>query len=319
MRAALIRALGEDPQLVDIDSPIEAGDVTIRMLAAAFSPIDLTVAAGRFGLGHPPLPYVPGHEGVGTADQRVVYISGAGIGLTRDGLCAEERVVPKASLIELPPTSDPVLAAALGTAGVAGWTSVARRAAVEPGETVIVRGAAGAAGRVALQAARALGAARVIGVGRPGGRLNSVAHLCDAVVEEGDDVGTRIVEAAGGPAHVLVDFLWGPAAGSALTAVAPGGRIVLVGGSSGPVAEIASPLLIGRRLDIRGYSNFGLGLEDFGSVFLGLLERVATGALEFPVSALPLERVGEAWTGTRSSTGKFVVDFRTCEGASHAI
>jgi NADPH2:quinone reductase len=318
VRAAVIKAIGDDPQVVDIDGPTEVGGVRLRMLAVALSPIDLTVAAGRFGLGHPPLPYVPGHEGVGMVGGRRVYASGAGIGLTADGLCAEERVVPEASLIDLPPTADPVLAAALGTAGVAGWVSVSRRAAVEPGETVVVRGASGSAGRVAVQAARAAGAAQVIGVGRPGRRLDAIAHLCDAVVEEGEDLGARIAEAAGGPAHVLVDFLWGPTAGSAFTAVAPGGRVVLAGGGAGPTAEIASPVVIGRRLDIRGYSNFGLSPDDFRSVFLGLLDRVAAGTLEFPVTAVPLERVGEAWTGTRSSTAKFVVHFGTHEGAPHA-
>jgi NADPH:quinone reductase-like Zn-dependent oxidoreductase len=318
VQAAVIRAIGEDPRLVDVDPPTDARGVTIRMLAVAFSPIDLTVAAGRFGLGHPPLPYVPGHEGVGVVERRMVYASGMGIGLTTDGLCAQERVVPEASLIDLPPTANPVLAAALGTAGVAGWTSVTQRAALEPGETVVVRGASGAAGRVAVQAARAVGAARVIGVGRSGGRLDAVAHLCDAVVEEGDDLGARIAEAAGGPADVLVDFMWGPAAGSAFAAVAPGGRVVLAGGGAGPIAEIASPIVIGRRLDLRGYSNFGLSADDFHSVFRGLLDRVAAGTLEFPVTGVPLERVGEAWTGTRSSTAKFVVQFSTDEGAPHA-
>jgi NADPH:quinone reductase-like Zn-dependent oxidoreductase len=320
VRAAVITAIGEDPVAIEIDEP-RAGDpagVMLRMLTVGLSPIDLTVAAGRFGLGHPPLPYIPGHEGVGVVDERTVYVAGSGIGVTADGLCADLRTVPQATLIDLPGGADPVVAAALGTAGVAGWSAVTRRAGVSAGETVIVRGASGAAGRVAVQAARAAGAARVIGVGRPGVRLEAVAHLCDAVVAEGDDLGPRIMEAAGGVAPVLVDFMWGPAAGSAFTAVAPDGRVVLAGGGAGPIAEIASPVVIGRRLDIRGYSNFGLSPEDFRTVFLDLVDRAGSGALEFPVTAVPLARVGEAWTGTRSSTGKFVVDLRADGGTDAA-
>lgn len=320
VRAAVITAIGEDPVAVEIDDPGD-GDptsVTLRMLAVGLSPVDLTVAAGRFGLGHPPLPYVPGHEGVGVVSGRMVYVAGAGMGITADGLCADLRVVPQSTLIDLPGATDPALAAALGTAGVAGWSAVTRRAGVAPGETVIVRGASGAAGRVAVQAARAAGAARVVGVGRPGARLEAVAHLCDAVVAEGDDLGPRITEAADGPAPVLVDFMWGPAAGSAFTAVAPGGRVVLAGGGAGPIAEIASPVVIGRRLDIRGYSNFGLSPEEFRTVFLDLVARAGSQALEFPVTAVPLDRVGDAWAGTRASTGKFVVDLRADGGTDAA-
>ncbi|MHB1166152.1 MAG: zinc-binding dehydrogenase [Candidatus Nanopelagicales bacterium] len=310
MRSAIIEELGGSPRVVDTPEPVDLTGVVVRMTCVALSPIDIAVGAGRFALGHPPLPYVMGHEGVGTSGASQVYVAGAGIGLTADGLCADVRVVPESVLVALPDSADPVVTASLGTAGVAGWMAITQRAAVTPGETVVVRGASGAAGRIAVQAARAAGASRVIGVGRAGARLVAVEHLCDATVEEGDDLGPRIAEAAGGPVPVMIDFMWGPAAGGALTALAPGGRVVLAGGGAGTLAEVASPVMIGRRLEIRGYSNFGLSPQAFGAALLELVGLAGAGSLDVAVISVPLERAAEAWQGTRDSTGKFVIDLR---------
>ena len=310
MRAAVVESIGGTPIVTEIEEPSDQSGQRVRMSAVALSPIDITVGAGRFGLGHPPLPYVVGHEGVGIVEGRQVYVAGAGIGLTADGLCADWRVVSDVALVDLPDTVDPVVAASLGTAGVAGWMAVTDRAAVSAGEIVIVRGASGAAGRVAVQAARAAGASRVIGVGRPGARLAAVAHLCDVTVEEGENLASRIVEAAAGPVPVIIDFMWGPEGGAALAALAPGGRAVLAGGGAGTISEVASPVMISRRLDIRGYSNFGLSRAEFSATLLDLVKRADSGALDVSVTPVPLTSVGEAWNGTRSSTGKFVIDLR---------
>ena len=310
MRAAVIGELGREPRVVDLPEPVDTTGVAVTMACVALSPLDIAVGAGRFALGHPPLPYVVGHEGVGMSGVSLVYVAGAGIGLTGDGLCAELRAVPKTAMVVLPDSADPVVTASLGTAGVAGWMAVTERAGVSSGEVVAVRGASGAAGRIAVQAARIAGASRIIGVGRPGVRLAAVEHLCDAIVEEGDDLGPRIAEAAGGPVPVMIDFMWGPAAGAALTAVAPGGRIVLAGGGAGPLSEVASPVVIGRRLEIRGYSNFGLTHDAFADTLLRLVGMAAAGALDVAVTLLPLDQVGEAWRGTRDSIGKYVIDLR---------
>lgn len=307
------------PVVVDIAEPEAYAGVMVTMSAVSLSPIDITVGAGRFALGYPPPPYVIGHEGVGTCELGQVYVTGAGIGLTVDGLCAGARAVPESALLSLPDSTDPVIAASLGTAGVAGWLSVTKRAEVAPGETVVVRGASGAAGRIAVQAARYAGAARVIGVGRAGPRLDAVASLCDAIVVEGDDLGARIEEAAGGPVPVTIDFLWGASAGAALTALSRGGRYVLAGGGAGTLAEISSPVILSRQLDIRGYSNFGLSSEQFRVALLDLVRRADAGSLDVSVIPVPLDRVDEAWRGTRDSVGKFVIDMRPTKSEEGSV
>ena len=162
MRAALITELGRPPSVGEAP---EAGE-SIEVLAAALNPIDRAVAAGQFYGGHPPLPFVPGCEFVGReAGGRIVWTFGGGLGLARNGGMAE-RAQPGAVVAEVPDGVDPALAAALGIAGLAGWLPVALRAPVRRGDRVLVLGATGAAGQVALQAAKLLGAAHVVAAGR---------------------------------------------------------------------------------------------------------------------------------------------------------
>ena len=187
MRAALIRELGSGPELGEIDEP--AGDV-VEVLAAPLNPVDLGVASGTYHAGNPAPPYVPGCEAIGrTADGRTVWIFGGSLGLRRDGGMAERALIGDAAAVEVPAGVDPALAAALGIAGLAGWLPFAWRAPLHGGETVLVLGATGAVGLVAVQVAKLLGAARVIAAGRDPERLAKAAALgADAT---GPDRGAR--------------------------------------------------------------------------------------------------------------------------------
>ena len=162
MRAALIRDVGAMPEVGDAPAP--SGDA-IDVLAAPINPIDLAVSRGILATGHPELPYVPGCEAVGrTADGRVVWIFGGSLGRTSNGAIAERAAVGDAHAIDVPEGADPALAAALGIAGLAGWLPFAWRAPLRGGENVLVLGATGSVGLVAVQAAKLLGAARVVGM-----------------------------------------------------------------------------------------------------------------------------------------------------------
>ena len=292
MRAIQVSRIGEPPSEVMIDKPNT--DEAVQMLAVALSPVDVAVAQGRFAGGHPPLPYLIGHEGVAQRRGGNFYITGGGLGITVDGLAAEWRVVPADRRIPIPAETPPAVVAALGTAGVAGWA---------------IRGASGSAGRVALQAARDAGAARVIAVGRDSSRLQAVAHLCDHIVLDDEDCADGISEAAGGSIDVLVDFLWGPTASRALAAVRPDGRVVVAGGAAGPLGDIAAPVLLAKRLNILGYSNFGLSATLFEGTLRALVDRYVAGLLDYPVVEVPVGQVARAWEGTESSTGKYVIIF----------
>ncbi len=197
MRAALITELGRPPEIGEAPDPVRGeGEALIRVLAVPLNPIDINVGAGRFYGGSPPLPYVPGCEGVGRVVEAetlppgaLVWAHGAGMGTRRGGALAELLSVPEEVVVHVPDGYDPALAGALGIAGVAGWLPVAYRSPVQEGETVLVLGATGTVGLVAMQGARILGAGRVVAAGRRPEALERARRLgADAVVslEEGD-------------------------------------------------------------------------------------------------------------------------------------
>ena len=111
MRAALIREVGALPEVGDTDAP---DGEAIEVVAAPLNPIDLAVSRGILATGHPPLPYVPGCEGVGrTADGRLVWIFGGTLGRTTNGTMAERAAIGDSSAIEVPDGADPAVAAGL--------------------------------------------------------------------------------------------------------------------------------------------------------------------------------------------------------------
>jgi NADPH2:quinone reductase len=297
VRAALIRELGSSPELGERDDP--QGEV-VEVLAAPLNPVDLAVASGAYVAGHPPLPYVPGCEVVGrTGDGRVVWVFGGGFGLLRDGGIAERAAIDEAVVVDVPDGADPALAAGLGIAGLAGWLPFAWRAPLRGGETVLVLGATGSVGLVAVQAARLLGASRVVAVGRDEERLEKAASLgADATVRIGavDDLAGAFREASRGEGPMYVfDALWGEPLAAALQAAAPGATVVNLGQSAGPTAELASGAVRGKNLNIHGHFAFGVPGEVFAEHYPRLVRHALAGEIQLDVERVPLADVGEAW------------------------
>ena len=194
----MIRAVGSVPEIDEVAEP--SGDV-VEVLAASVNPIDLAVSRGILATGHPELPYVPGCEGVGrTADGRVVWVFGGALGRTANGAMAERVAIGDSMTIAVPDGADPAVAAGLGIAGLAGWLPLAWRAPLTGGENVLVLGATGAVGLVAVQAAKLLGAARVVAAGRSAKGLERATELgADATVRlDVDDLASAFKDAFGG-------------------------------------------------------------------------------------------------------------------------
>jgi NADPH2:quinone reductase len=318
IEAAVIVEIGTAPTTKTLPLPVADADdeVLLDVLAVAFNPVDVAIGSGRFYAGHPPLPYVPGIECVGrTTKQRLVYAQGSGRGISLDGFTAEQVVAPSASLIDLPDETDPVLAVALGTAGVAGWLGVTARGQAGPDDVVVVLGATGSVGRIALQAAHIAGARQVVAVARSAERLAQLGGLADATVAiDGDDLSGRIGAACAQPPTLVIDALWGAPAVAAMTSAAPGARIVQLGASTGPEAMVPSAPVRGKQLDILGYSNFGVPRQAFVDGYRELVDLANAGRVTLPIERFALSDVAAAWDAAANGRSKAVVTMQSEAG-----
>jgi len=315
MRAAVVKEIGRLPEHDEARDPVRGeGEALVEVLVVPLNPIDVNVAAGRFYGGSPPTPYVAGSEAVGVVRESDAHAPGtlvwAHAGTKRNGALAELMAVPEDLLVPLLEGTDPALAGALGVAGLAGWLPVVYRAPVREGETVLVLGATGTVGLVALQGARLQGARRVVAAGRRPEALERARRLgADAVVSlEEDDLAGAFRKACGGDGpNYVVDPVWGAPVAAAARAAARGARIVNIGQSAGAEAPLASADVRGKQLEILGYSNFGTPREVMHREYLRLLEHAAAGEVQVDVARFPFERLGEAWQAQAEGAGAKVV------------
>jgi NADPH:quinone reductase-like Zn-dependent oxidoreductase len=309
VRAALVREVGAVAEVGDIAEP--TGE-TIEVLAASINPIDLAVSRGILATGHPELPYVPGCEAVGrTADGRLVWISGGALGRTSQGAIAERASVGDSHVIDVPDGADPALAAGLGIAGMAGWLPLAWRAPLRGGENVLVLGATGSVGFVAVQTAKLLGAARVVAAGRSAAGLErATQHGADATLrlDEVDDLVAAFKDAFGGegPSYVF-DPLWGEPAAAAVQAAVPHATIVNLGQSAGATSEIASAAVRFKNLSILGHTNFLVPPDELAKEYRRLVSHAVAGDIRLDVERVPLDSVADAWRRQADGAGTKLV------------
>ncbi len=307
--AAMLTEYGEPPRPVPFRLPQPGpGQVVVRVSAAPIVPLDLLCATGTSYFGPPPLPYVPGVQGVGSvvsgeglpAGTRVWFATDAGMRPGNGGL-ATEAVVDAGHLVPLPPGVTDIDAAALGLSAVAAIMALTRRGGLRPGERVLVLGAGGVVGQVAVQVAVALGAGAVVAASRrPLAReralergASAVADLADADV---DELERRLRDAAGGPVDLVVDPVCGDATTAALRLLAPGGRLVHLGSSGGTTAAFASAALRSGSHSILGYTNTSLTPAERAEALTGVLDLATVGRCVVDVEAFRLAEVAQAWT-----------------------
>jgi NADPH2:quinone reductase len=318
MRAAVVESVGAAPGPAEAAEPERADSMALVAVAvAALNPVAVRVAAGRHPRRAQP-PYVPGLEGAGTVVEsarlepgtRVRFESSALPGFGVNGTLAERAAVPEASLVELPDGVPDDVAAALGVVGVTALLAL-ERAAPAGGERVLVLGATGAVGQVAVQLAKLMGAGRVVGAGRNAERLERVRELgADEVVKLGGDedaLAEAFEAAAGGPLDVVIDPLWGVPAMAALRAVGTAGRLVNVGQSAGTDVRLPLEIVRNRQGAIHAISSGWTPLEPKARAYCRLLDDVASGRIGVDRDVAPLDQVDEAWRRQEASPGTKLV------------
>lgn len=290
MRAALIHEWGTDPVVEEVREPALADHETlVAVEAASVAHIDLTVAGGRFA-HRPALPHVPGTEGAGRIlrsatfpEGAAVRIRGGGVGLIRDGTWAERVAVPDDALDRLPDGVAPQLAAVFFSPCVTAHLAVQEVGAVQAGERIAIRGAAGAVGSVACQLALERDA-EVLGVESTSERATLVPTGARGLVGDAELADL----------DVLIDLVGGQGLADVLTrAMKPGGRAVLVGYAGGTEICLDLPALLAADVALLPV-NLIRAAPRMREVARRMLERVQRGELQLHVTAFPLERVSEA-------------------------
>lgn len=299
MKAAVLDELGAPPRFGDFAEPEPGtGQVVVEVAAAGVHHLDLAKATGAMHTGPPPaVPSVVGSDGVGrTADGRRVYFDTP---VGPYGSWAQRTLVPEADLLDVAAGVDDATAAALGNTGLAAWLALSWRARLQPGESVLVLGATGAVGSVAVQAAKAQGASHVIAVDRNLDRLQRARQRgADAtvVLTPGVDLPAAFRQAAS--AHgidVIIDPLWGEPALAAMQAAAPGARHVQIGNSAGAAMTLPAAVVRAAELEILGFAIFRVPPQARRAAYRSLTERAARGEISVDVIRVPLTEVASAW------------------------
>ncbi|MGI8780353.1 MAG: quinone oxidoreductase family protein [Solirubrobacteraceae bacterium] len=308
MRAAILHEHGAVPEVGEFRDPGPDGDV-VEVLAAGMNPVDIRIASGTFPLERHEPPCVAGKEGVGRRrDGSVVYFE-----YSRDpfGAFGERTVIAPGSGCRLPDGLDPALAVCLGVSGLAAWLSLEWRAGLRPGETVLVLGASGVVGQIGVQAAKLLGAERVVAAARSPEGLERARRLgADAVValDGADDLAAALREAAGGDGYdVVLDPLWGEPARAALAAAKPFARIVNIGQSAGAEVSLTSAAIRSKPVDLLGYTNYTAGEERKAAAYARMADHAAAGEIAVEIERIGLDDVPDAWQRLGGSPGRKLV------------
>jgi NADPH2:quinone reductase len=309
MNAAVLHTLGEIPRFQPFDEPVPSGEeVIVHVRAAALKPIEKQLASGsHYGSSSQSLPSVCGTDGAGYVEGigRVLFVK------PRPPYAAmgDRTVVARSLCFPIPHEVDDCTAAAVFNPGLSAWASLAWRAKVVTGETVLILGATGVTGKLAIQTAKLLGAGRVVAAGRNEQVLRTLHHLgADATIQieasQQDLMEAFAHEAAAKPFDVIIDYLWAQPTEALLAALTRADlmpasgrvRLVQVGESAGPAISLPAATLRSSRLEILGAgSGSAPPASMWGPAYQQLMTQVAAGKLRIDVELIPLADIQAAW------------------------
>jgi NADPH:quinone reductase-like Zn-dependent oxidoreductase len=309
MNAAVLHTLNQPPHFEQFPEPVtEENEVIVHVRAAALKPIDKQMASGSHYAAYRKLPVVCGMDGVGRLDDGTrVFFGGP---RPPYGSMAEHTVVSRSRCFPIPDNVNDDIAAAVVNPGLSAWGALVWRAHLVAGETVLILGATGVTGKLAIQTAKLLGAGRVIAVGRNEQVLNTLHDLgADTTIhlgKPGQDLTEAFVREAGDSGFdVIIDYLWGATTEALLGAIArrdltPASsrvRLVEVGESAGSTISLPAAVLRSSRLEIlgAGSGNAAASPEMWIEAVRQLMSNVGRGTLRIDTERVPLGEVENAW------------------------
>ncbi len=306
MHAAVVRSFDHPPRYESYDTPEPVGpdEALVDVLAVGLHPRVRTGASGRHYSSSGTLPMIPGVDGVGRLpdSRRVYFVASDDV----RGSLAEQTVVDVRRTIPLPERVDSNKIAAAMNPAMSAWVALRRRVPLEPGQSVLVLGATGNAGGMAVQVAKRLGAGLVVAAGRNQQRLQALSELgADAVVPLDDDVGgtTERLAAAAAEVDIVIDYLWGEPATIAIMALlrARSDRSraldwIQIGAMAGPTMELPSVALRSANLRIQGNGQGAVSTQSYLAELPSLIDEIDAGTLEVEALPVPLADVEAIWS-----------------------
>ncbi len=307
MKAAVLQQLGQTPQYEDFPDPVpqHADEIVLAVKAASVKNLDKLRAAGSHYSSHAKLPVVVGIDGVGELEDGTrVYAAGV------TGMIGQKALIRKGQYLVLPAGLDDSTAAALPNAGFGAALPLLSRAGLQKGERVLVNGATGVTGRLAVQLARHYGASAIIVTGRNPTSLEQLTALGATEVlslqEEDNALVKKIKDLHGqSPINVVIDYLWGRPAELILQALkgtgdfTPRVRFVTVGSTAGENITLPSGILRSSAIELLGSGIGSLSKAEmeyfYSRVLTEMFQLAAAGRLLLPTETVPLPEIASAW------------------------
>ncbi|MFZ6760460.1 quinone oxidoreductase family protein [Undibacterium sp. Ji50W] len=304
MKAAIIVEAGQPPVYGDFTDPQSApGKSLIRVTASSISHVTRSRASGQHYSADNTTGFIPGIDGTGIDEdnQRVYFL----LPDKPYGAMAECCVVDKTHCIALPDSLSDAEAAAMAITGMSSWAALVERADLRAGETVLINGATGASGRLAIQIAKHLGAKKVIATGRNSGVFDDLRLLgADVTIDlsqDKDALEQAFKNEFEQGVHIVLDYLWGLSAELLLVTAArasPDGmpvRFVQIGSVGGADIKLPGAVLRSSALQLMGS---GIGSVAFPKLFKAIKSVLNTAPLagfKIAVNTMPLADVSRAW------------------------
>jgi NADPH:quinone reductase-like Zn-dependent oxidoreductase len=303
MHAAVVRSFDHPPRYETVEAPQASGEheLVVDVLAAGLHPRVRSSANGSHYTSGDELPLIPGIDGVGrTPEGDLVYFV---LPDTTLGAMAEQTIVDRRRSVPLPADSDiPTIAAAMNPA-MSSWIALRARITIAPGQRVLVLGATGNAGQMAVEIAKHLGASHVIGAGRDAERLAALADLgADVTISLAREDADDALGEAAADVDVVIDYLWGAPAEKAIRALLTRRRDrsrpldwIQIGSVAGPDLTLPSAAQRAANLRIMGSGQGSVTTAAIVAELLTLAAEITAGTLTVNAAPLALSQVETAW------------------------
>jgi NADPH:quinone reductase-like Zn-dependent oxidoreductase len=311
MQAAIVRSFDHPPRYGTVDTPQpREHELLVEVLAAGLHPRVRSSANGSHYTSTDELPLIPGIDGVGrTSDGELVYFV---LPDTTLGSMAEHTVVDRRRSVPLPAGSDVATIAAAMNPAMSSWIALRRRIAIQPGQRVLVLGATGNAGQMAVEIAKHLGAGHVIAAGRDSARLARLADLGADVTVSLDDAALGEVAA---DVDIVIDYVWGAPTEHAILALVTDRHDrsrpldwIQIGSVAGPDITLPSAALRAANLRIMGSGQGSVATAAIVAELPALAAEITAGRFTVNASPVPLAQVEAAWNAPAAPGRRVVLE-----------